>query len=95
MTTATGTIDDYMLRLRDLAGSRDHIDRFYLFMEDDQLVDLEYDLANGDQAGAFYDALLEQYRAWKNAMRPEEWAEVVAHNNLMNGANQNALIDEI
>lgn len=95
MVATHDLIDEYLTRLRDLAGSRDHIDRFYLFMEDDRLADLEYELSSSDQSDAFYNRLLEQYRAWKDAMTPEQWAEVVAHNDSLNGANQNALIYEI
>ncbi len=95
MTTTTATIDEYLGRLLDLAGDVNHIERFYLFMDDDRLRDIEDELADSDQAEAFYDRLLEQYRAWKNAMTPEQWNEVVAYNDALNGANQNALLDEL
>lgn len=88
-------IDEYLTRLQELAHARSHVDRFYLFMGDDRLADLEYELANSDRADAFYNRLLDLYRAWKAEMSPAQWAEVVAHNDALNGANQNALIDEL
>lgn len=95
MATTTATIDEYLSRLRDLAGGTNHIDRFYLFMNDDHLRNLEDELANSDQAETFYDRLLEQYRAWKDALTPDQWNEVVTYNDSLNGANQNALLDEL
>lgn len=97
--TTMSAIDDlataYLTRLHDLAEGTNHIDCFYLFSSDDRLYDLEQELANSDGADAFYAELLSRYRAWKEAMSPVEWAEVVAYNDALTGADRNWLLDEV
>ena len=95
MTASSTAINDYMRRLRSLAATTDHIQRFYLFMNDDQLADMEFELAESDNARAFYDAVLEEYRVWKREMGTEIWQEVEANNDSLNGANRNWLLDEL
>jgi hypothetical protein len=95
MVATQDMIDAYMSRLRDLAGDCNYIQRFYLFLTDEQLYDLEYELSNSDQADTFYDRLLEQYRAWRYEMGSERWAEVEAHNDALDGANRNWALDHI
>lgn len=88
-------IDAYMTRLRDLADRADHIERFYLFMTDEQLYDLEYELSNSVAAKAFYDRLLDQYRAWRAEMGEAQWQDILVQNNALNGANRNWALEEL
>lgn len=85
----------YLHRLRELARATNHIDRFYLFMTDDRLADMEEVLADSNEANSFYAALICQYRDWSREMGKDKWQEVLAHNDALNGANRNALLDEI
>lgn len=95
MAVTMNPIDAYLTRLRDLAGQAGEIERFYLFMTDETLRDMEDELADSDQRSEFHDRLLEQYAAWKDALGPERWAEVEAHNDRLDGANRNWLLDEL
>lgn len=89
------TVDAYMSRLTTLAQDADHIQRFYLFVDDEHLYDMEYELSNSAESQDFSRTLLAQYSAWKDDMGPDKWREVIAHNHSLNGANRNALVDEL
>lgn len=70
---------DYRRTLSELAASASHIDRSYLFQEDD-LYEMESELAASDQRSGFYDLLLDQSRE---------------HTDSLNGANFNWLLDKL
>lgn len=89
------TVEAYMGRLADLAQDADHIQRFYLFIDDEQLYDMEYELSNSNASKDFYRTLLARYQVWKDEMGPDKWREVIARNHNLNGANRNALVDEL
>lgn len=90
----TVTPQDYIDRLNELAAGTNHIDRFYLFLEDD-LYEMESELADSEQSREFYDLLLGQFRKWRDEMGEDAWSEVEQHNDSLNGANRNWLLDEL
>ena len=46
-----------------------------MFLGDEQLYDLEYELSNSDHARQFMETLMDQYRQWKSEVGPEKWGE--------------------
>lgn len=94
MSARTASIDSYLTRLRQLSEESDDVQRFFLFL-DGELYEIESELADSEQAGEFYDALTDQYRAWRDEMGEERWQEVLAYNDSLNGANRNWMLDEI
>lgn len=95
MVATQDLIAAYLGRLRELASHANHIDRFHLFMDDEQLAEMEDALEAPAEQAAFYEALLAQYRQWRDEMSVEQWQAVVAHNDALNGANQNGLLNEL
>lgn len=88
-------IHEYLDRLERLAMDTDEIGRFYLFLSDDTLYELEQQLSDSDSRDFFYSELLDLYGNWRRDMGEEKWEALINHNESLNGANQNHILYEV
>jgi hypothetical protein len=81
----------YIARARYLAEHQTltEIERFYVFLYDEELYALE------QEHTIDYDALCALYREWLGAMAPDERARLYRVNDDENSANQNHLLYEL
>jgi hypothetical protein len=79
VTALTHSIDDYVTRLRDRGEAPGHVQRFYVFYDED-LMEIEQELCDAAQSEEFYAAVEAVYREWMREMGEEKWREVEAYN---------------
>ncbi len=94
MAQKTATAEDYMARLQELGEKEDHINRFYLAITDEPLLDMEERLIEEDKGLDLHAPVLTLYRQWREEMGAEKWAEVWAHNESCGDADRNWLVSE-
>lgn len=94
MTLKIQTVAAYIARLQELGEQDDHIGRFYLALNDEELLDLEEQLNQTGEGLTLYQPVLALYNRWKAEMGPVKWAEAWAYNESLSDADRNWLVSE-
>lgn len=95
-TTADRLIARYMERLDELSLKVGPVVRFYQYMIDDELYDLEQKIEMIDGSSGVAAAMLgEKYRGWVRDMSLFDRMVLVEYNNSTNSANRNGFLEEV
>lgn len=94
MDTNDAKVQAYMSRLEELGAHEDHISRFFVALDDDELLNIEEQLGEASNGMALREPVLALYNRWKSEMGPAKWAEVVTYNEGLSDADRNWLVSE-
>jgi len=94
MAQVATSVQDYMTRLKEIGEDDDFINRFYVALTDDGLLDMEERLIEDGQGIELLVPVLALYEQWKEGMGVVEWAKVWAYNEALGDGDRNWLVSE-